>query len=62
MLIPAWRVSGSLCRRLIGMLLPIVLLTTCTGDGPLAPGQIAQGRFDVTGLFLAPGDFAIPVD
>ncbi|MEO6068829.1 MAG: hypothetical protein ABIQ41_12720, partial [Gemmatimonadales bacterium] len=62
MLIPAWRVSKSLCRRLIGILLPIVLLTTCTGDGPLAPGQIAQGRFDLTGLFLAPGDFAIPID
>ena len=39
-----------------------MLFRSCTGDGPLAPGQIAQGRFDVTGLFLAPGDFAIPVD
>ena len=52
----------SLTRLAIRILLPIVLLTTCTGDTLVSPGGTVRSQMDVTGLFRAGDEFGIPVD
>jgi hypothetical protein len=52
----------SLTRLVIGALLPILLLTTCTSDTPLGVTRSVQSRFDATGLFQVGDEFGIPVD
>ena len=52
----------SLTRLAIRILLPIVLLTTCTGDTMVSPGGSVRSQMDVTGLFRAGDQFGIPID
>ncbi len=52
----------SLTRLAIRILLPIVLLTTCTGDTMVSPGISVRSQMDVTGLFRAGDQFGIPID
>ena len=52
----------SLTRLVIGALLPILLLTTCTADTPRRRERSVQVEMDVTGLFRAGDEFGIPVD
>ncbi len=54
--------SRAFLWRALGMLLPIVLLSTCTSDQGLAPEHRVQARMDLSGLLMAGSEFPITID